>query len=448
MSTPLSQAGQFKALVEWLGKAIRPPEQFTLGYNGEASEFIRFNKGKVRQAGQVQQASLSLKLIHDGRHADVSLTLAGESNVDKHRLAEALQQLRDTLPLLPVDPYLLLNAAVRGRAMQRSRDSAPAGHGPGAGGNPQCVAKVSIWSGFYASGPISYGYASSEGAFGWHQANSFNFDWSLFHSNGQAVKASYAGADWDSERFARRMQLAREQLGFLDRPLHALAPGEYRAYLAPAALEEVMSMLCWGGFSAQALASKSSPLQKLYAGDAQLSPLVSFDEQVSQSLSPAFSGEGYPRQDLSLVKHGKAEQQLVSSRSAAEYGLEVNGAPEHEAPSALAMAAGTLEQADILKQLGTGLYISNLWYLNYSDQPAARLTGMTRFATFWVENGEIKAPVNTMRFDDSVYSLLGSQLEALTAERELLLSASTYDQRQTASNLLPGALIKKLTLTL
>ena len=146
------------------------------------------------------------------------------------------------------------------------------------------------------------------------------------------------------------MQLAREQLGFLDRPLHALAPGEYRAYLAPAALEEVMSMLCWGGFSAQALASKSSPLQKLYAGDAQLSPLVSFDEQVSQSLSPAFSGEGYPRQDLSLVKHGKAEQQLVSSRSAAEYGLEVNGAPEGEAPSALAMAAGSLVQADILKE--------------------------------------------------------------------------------------------------
>jgi predicted Zn-dependent protease len=51
--------------------------------------------------------------------------------------------------------------------------------------------------------------------------------------------------------------------------LHTLAPGQYRAYLAPAALEEVMSMLCWGGFSAQALASKSSPLQKLYAGDAQ-----------------------------------------------------------------------------------------------------------------------------------------------------------------------------------
>ena len=445
MSTPMSQADQFEALVQWLRTAIKAPEQFTLGYNAEASEFIRFNKGKVRQAGQVQQASLNLELINDGRHANVSLTLAGEPAVDQQRLSEALQQLRDTLPLLPQDPYLLLNPEP-----WHSHKV----HGQPLPDTAQVLEEIRSASqdvdlvGFYASGPISYGYASSEGALGWHQANSFNFDWSLFHNNGQAVKASYAGADWDSERFAQRMQLAREQLEFLDRPLHALAPGEYRAYLAPAALEEVMSMLCWGGFSAQALASKSSPLQRLYGSDVQLSPLVSFDEQVSQSLSPAFSGEGYPRQDLSLVKHGKANQQLVGSRSAAEYGLEVNGAPWGESPSALAMAAGTLAQADILKQLGTGLYISNLWYLNYSDQPAARLTGMTRFATFWVENGEIKAPVNTMRFDDSVYSLLGSQLEALTVERELLLSASTYDQRQTASNLLPGALIKKLTLTL
>lgn len=68
------------------------------------------------------------------------------------------------------------------------------------------------------------------------------------------------------------------------------------------------------------------------------------------------------------------------------------------------MAGGSLEQARILEALDTGLYIGNLWYLNYSDMPAARLTGMTRFATFWVENGQIRAPVSTMRFDDSLYS--------------------------------------------
>ncbi|UEH08104.1 TldD/PmbA family protein [Pseudomonas sp. HN8-3] len=435
----------FKALVDWLKQAVTDKEQFHLGYADESSEFVRFNHAQVRQAGQVQQASLNLKLINDGRHADLGITLSGEAALDRQRLADALQQLRETLPLLPRDPYLLLNHNAW-QSSNEQRRPLPA--------LAQVLDDISQAAdgvdlvGFYAAGPISRGFASSSGAFGWHCANSFNFDFSLFHANGEAVKASYAGHTWDSAEFAARFQQAREQLAFLGRPLHKLAPGQYRAYLAPPALEEIISIITWGGFSAQAIASKGSSLQRLYAGEQSLSPLVTINEQISGSLSQAFSTEGYPRGDVPLIRAGKAEGQLINSRSAAEYGLSTNGASSDESPSALQMAAGSLAQADILKQLGTGLYISNLWYLNYSDLPAARLTGMTRFATFWVENGEIKAPVSTMRFDDSVYQLLGSQLEALTADRELLLSASTYSQRNTTSNLLPGALVKRLTLTL
>ncbi len=440
MNPSNSQSASFKALVNSLRAALQEPEQFTLSYAAESSAFVRFNHAKVRQAGQVQQASIGLKLINEGRHADLNITLAGDPQVDLRRLTEGLQQLRETLPLLPPDPYLLLN---HNGWQSNNVQSHPLPD------TEQVVAQITQAAegldlvGFYAAGPISRGFASSSGAFGWHQANSFNFDFSLFHENGQAVKASYAGHDWSSEGFAKRFRQAREQLEFLGRPLRTLAPGQYRAYLAPAALEEIMGMLCWGGFSAQSIASKSSPLQKLYGGDSAFSPLVSLDEKVSGSLSPAFSDEGYPRSDLGLIVDGKAGAQLVSSRSAAEYGLTANGASGGESPSALNMKAGALPDADILKQLGTGLYISNLWYLNFSDQPAA-----TRFATFWVENGVIQAPVSTMRFDDSAFSLLGSQLEALTAERELLLSASTYSQRATASALLPGALVSRLTLTL
>ncbi|WP_053151576.1 TldD/PmbA family protein [Pseudomonas sp. P97.38] len=445
MATMNNQAQAFKALVDWLRTSLRASEQFTLGYAAESSAFVRFNHGKVRQAGQVQQANIRFKLIDDGRHADLQITLSGEAETDRQRLEEGLHQLRDTLALLPRDPYLLLNHnhwqshAVQDHPLPETE---------------QAVAEIARAAegldlvGIYAAGPISRGFASSSGAFGWHQANSFNFDFSLFHENGQAVKASYAGHDWSSEGFARRFAQAREQLAFLGRPLRTLPPGEYRAYLAPAALEEIMGMLSWGGFSARAIASKQSPLQKFYAGEAAFSPAVGLREQVSGSLSPAFSDEGYPRDDLALIAQGAASARLINSRSAAEYGLPANGASSYEYPTALVMDEGQLAQQEILARLGTGLYISNLWYLNYSDQPAARLTGMTRFATFWVEDGQIQAPVSTMRFDDSVYSLLGSQLEGLTRERELLLSASTYSQRATASMLLPGALVKRLTLTL
>ncbi|WP_109512063.1 TldD/PmbA family protein [Pseudomonas ovata] len=436
---------QFEALVAVLRAALQAGEQFSLAYEAEASDFIRFNHGQVRQAGCVQQASVSLKLIHEGRHADLTLTLADDSDEDRRRLEQAVTQVRQALPLLPPDPYLLPNTEAW---HSENRQAAPLPD------TQDVVARISERAhgldlvGIYAAGPIYRGFASSWGAMGWHQANSFNLDWSLFHTNGQAVKANYAGHDWDSAAFDRQFEQAREQLDYLGRPAITLAPGQYRAYLAPAALDEIIGMLAWGGFSAQAIASKHSPLQRLYDGEARFNAAVSLDEQVSGSLSPAFSGEGYPRRDLALITYGKAGERLVDSSSAAEYNLPANGANAGESPSALSMAGGDLEQAQILARLGTGLYIGNLWYLNFSDMPAARMTGMTRFATFWVEDGRIIAPVSTMRFDDSAYSLLGDQLEALTRERELILSTSTYEQRQTSSTHLPGALINRLTLTL
>ncbi|WP_295477290.1 TldD/PmbA family protein [uncultured Pseudomonas sp.] len=436
---------QFEALVAVLRAGVADGEQFTLAYDAEASDFIRFNHGQVRQAGHVQQASVSLKLIVGARHADLNLTLADDPDEDRLRLQGGLRQLRATLPLLPDDPYLLPNTeAWSSESWQTAAlpDSATVVSRIGE------LARGLDLVGIYAAGPIYRGFASSWGAMGWHQANSFNFDWSLFHANGQAVKANYAGLHWDDAVFSRQFEQAREQLHYLGLPAITLPPGQYRAYLAPAAMDEILGMLAWGGFSAQAIASKRSPLQRLYDGEASFNPAFSLSEAVSGSLSTAFSREGYPRRDLQLIRAGQAGERLVDSSSAAEYQLAANGANAGEWPSALSLAAGDLEQGEILQRLGTGLYIGNLWYLNFSDLPAARLTGMTRFATFWVEDGRIKAPVNTMRFDDSAYSLLGEQLEALTRERELMLSTSTYEQRQTSSSHLPGALINRLTLTL
>jgi predicted Zn-dependent protease len=435
----------FEALIADVRLYLQADEQFTLGYSAEQSQFVRFNHAKVRQAGEVSQASAQLRLIHDGRQAEQQVTLSGDAQLDRQRLIAALEQLRQTLPLLAIDPYLRLDESAWHSHSQQEQPL------------PALSEVLALLEreagdldlvGIYAAGPICRGFASSFGAIGWHQANSFNVDWSLFHENGEAVKANYAGQRWSADDFTARLRLAREQLSFLGRPAVTLKPGSYRAYLAPAAMDEIAGMLCWGGFSAQALATGNSALQRLYNGDAQLHPMVSFSEQVSGSLSPAFSDEGSPRLDVPLIQQGNAMQRLVSARSAAEFELRANGADSYESPCALSLAPGNLPSEQILKRLGTGLYISNLWYLNYSDLPAARMTGLTRFATFWVENGEIQGPVSTMRFDDSLYSLLGSQLEDLTREREMILSTSTYGQRSTGSSHLPGALVKGLTLTL
>ena len=433
----------FSALLEHLQAQVVGEEGFTLAYGAEVSSFIRFNQGQVRQAGDVQQVYVTLSLYQGQRHAESKLALSGVLDEDLLRLQQIVQRLRGVLPTLSDDPYLRVN-----REAWRSELAGEAVRLDSAAMAQQIVAAATGLDlvGFLAVGPQYQGFASSWGAFGWYAASSFNFEFSLFHGNGQAVKSAYAGERWDAQAFARKLDGARQQLGFLGRPAKALQPGAYRAYLAPAALEELISLCCWG-FGAQALASGGSPLQRLFNGKAELSPLVTIDERIEGGLAPAFTSEG-PRQPLRLISQGRAGERLVSSRSAAEYGLIANGACSGEYPLSLHMHGGKLDEHDVLQRLGTGLYVGNLWYGNVSDLPAARLTGMTRFATFWFEDGQIQAPVNTMRFDDSLFDFLGPQLEALTREPELLLPGGTYGARQTGSMALPGALLSRFTLTL
>jgi hypothetical protein len=53
-----------------------------------------------------------------------------------------------------------------------------------------------------------------------------------------------------------------------------------------------------------------------------------------------------------------------------------------------------------------------------------------------------------MRFDESIYRMLGDHLLGLTAERDFILDASTYHRRSTGSSRLPGALVEQFHFTL
>ncbi|MGY4494356.1 TldD/PmbA family protein [Pseudomonas sp. TE3610] len=434
----------FDQLAQWLNQQLAGGEQFSLGYSAEDSQFIRFNHGRVRQVSEVRQIEVTLRLIRDERHASETLTLTGEIELDIARLGKALAQLRALLVQLPADPYLQLHH----QAYTSERESD--GEVPSAAELIEQVVSLSDgldMVGIYAGGPLYRGFASSWGGRGWHVATSASLDFSLFHANGEAVKITYAASHWDRDALAAQFAQGREQLVHLGKPRKSLSPGRYRTYFAPAALNSLVSMLR-GGFSARALNNRSSALQALQLGTASLSARFSLSESASTGLEPLFNGDGSLRQDQPLISAGELAGQLVSARSAREYGLQANGVDGSELPSSLVMAAGDLPTAQVLQALGTGLYIGNLWYLNYSDVGLARVTGLTRFASFWVEDGQIVAPIDTMRFDDSLYAVLGDNLLALTRERTLRISTRTYHHRDAQTVLLPGALVEGFTLTL
>jgi predicted Zn-dependent protease len=303
--------------------------------------------------------------------------------------------------------------------------------------------------GFYAAGCIYAGFANAFGQRNWFASYSFNCDWSFYYQADKAVKTAYAGFVWEPEEFAHKVDTAAAQLEQLRQAPRTIPPGRYRVYVAPAALDDILHTLAWGGFGLKDHRTKQTTLLKMVEEGAHLHPAVTLRENTRDGVAPNFQGAGFIKPDqVTLIEAGVFRNCLVSPRSAKEYGVPTNAASGRETPQSLEMAAGDMPRQEVLQRLDTGVYMNNVWYLNYSDRSACRMTGMTRFATFWVEHGVIQAPLNVMRFDESIYRMLGEHLLGLTAERELVLNTSTYHQRSTGSSRVPGALIDDFNFTL
>ncbi|ESS72733.1 TldE/PmbA family protein, beta/gamma-proteobacterial subgroup [Methyloglobulus morosus KoM1] len=436
----------FYELAAFLQNQVKGNERFTCWFSAEDSDFVRFNHGAIRQPGHVSQIYLNLQLISGQRHAGSSATLGGSLDPDNEILERLVCGLRSQLADLSDDPHLLISTEVCSTEhIVASR--LPATHV--VVDEILAVAKSYDFVGILAAGPVYRGFANSYGQRNWHETSSFNLDWSLYCSDDKAVKSAYAGFDWDSAAFKVKFNAAVSQLDILKRDPITLKLGGHRAYLSPTAFGELVGMLNWDGLSEKSLRTRQSALRKMRDGGLQLNPAITLCENVAEGIAPSFQREGFIKPgSITLIDHGHLSNSMVSPRTAKEFGIATNGADGSEMMVSVDVQAGALPLSQVLSELDTGVYISNLWYLNYSDRANCRITGMTRFATFWVENGEIKAPINATRFDDSLFQLLGEKLAGLTCERELLINSESYGQRGINSMRLPGALVKEFVFVL
>jgi predicted Zn-dependent protease len=436
----------FDQVVATLLNGLNSNESMTVQLTAEQSQFTRFNHAKVRQTGSVEDGRIKLTLMQNQRVASQEFSFTGDRDLDQHSAQLALKELRQEIPQLPEDPHLVLPS---GDA--KSRDVYV-----GELLQPDAVVHAILpsvqgldFTGMYAGGALFRGYADSAGQQHWFATDSFVLDYSLFLENGQAVKGTFAGSHWDQEAYGAKLADSRQQAEKMMQPAKIIAKGQYRSYLAPAALAELIAMFSWGGVSEASLQQGGSALVALQRGEKPLSPLFTLKENFQRGSVPRFNelGEVAPT-DLLLISQGKLVNTLISSRTAKEYGKVANGASGGEFLRSPEVNPGNLSSADILSVLDTGLYLSNLHYLNWSDRPTGRITGMTRYACFWVENGEIVAPIENLRFDESLYRCFGENLLALTDFQEFIPEVGTYDHRSLGGILVPGLLAEEFTYTL
>lgn len=437
----------FQRIVLELFKNIQKDEFLIINFDAEESNFIRLNKARIRQPGNVRQISMSLSLSNrDKRNLKSFVRLNGDFNRDLATLIKTLNYLRRELPDLPKDPYLLFSKSVQSTEIcdieKTINDEENLDY---------IFSKVSGLDlvGIYSSGYIYTGLANSLGQFNWHSDYSFSFDYSIYNENNNAIKLNYSSKNWINDDFDYILNQGIEKLQILSQPPRSIKKGEYTVYLEPSALNEVIDMMSWGGFSYKANKIGTSPLHLLNKGERKLHPSVSITENIKDGISANFNADGFIKPDkINMISDGKFSESLTSPRSSLEYSVPHNASSTAEYPYSIDMNAGSVSDDSILSTINNGLYISNLWYLNFSDRNNGRMTGLTRFGCFIIENGKLTAPINTMRFDDSVYSMLGENLIGFTSKRELLIDSGTYEERSTSSARLPGALVNNFKMTL
>ena len=434
----------FYDLADELIGSLRGDQVLLLYLEGETSDFVRLNHNAVRQAGHVKQNHLTLTLIRQGKQAAASLELCCQRAQDTAAAKQQLDALAEQIHHLPDDPFIHYATDVNNSEFHQQH---PLPSSQEALEQILTLAQGLDLVGIWANGTMYRGFANSLGQKNWHNQNSFNFDWSIYQEADKAVKCGYAGFDWNNDTLNNKIQHAHQAIAILKQPLKTIHPGQYRTYFSPAALCEFLDMMSWGGFGLKSHKAQHTPLIKMVNDDWQLNKAFNLVEHHQNGLTPSFTRHGFIKpEQVNLITQGKFDTCLTNPRSAKEYSAITNCDQEH--PESLQLNGGTLQQQEILKQLDTGLYINNLWYCNFSDHNHCRITGMTRFACFWVEDGEIVAPINVMRFDDSIYNIFGKNFVDFTQQQETILDAGSYEQRSCGSYRVPGALVNDFTLTL
>lgn len=442
----------FDSIASALAREARSGEAAFAYLRAERSDFVRVNRARVRQAGSVERAVLALRLFRGGRQAQMRCTLASPRGVGA-QVREALDALRSASEALPADPFASFDPGPGvSEHIAQAHAAAPEAHAAApeevVGAIVDAGAGVDL-VGLYAGGDVVRGLASNLGHRHYHEAASASFDFSIHFAGGQATKHAWSASRWNAGGLRAAIEAAAVQARILERPARRLEPGAWRALLGPAAVADLVSLLGWGGFSERASRSGQSPLARAQRGDARFDPSFEIVDDLDALGVPRFQPEGFLRAARStLVEAGRPAQRLVSPRSAVEFDVAGNGAHDDERPRAACVRAGRLEGASLHEALGTGIAIPNLWYLNYSDRQACRVTGMTRFATLWVENGVPVAPVAPMRFDDSLYRVFGAGLLGLGAQVDTIPETETWDGREPGGVRAPAALVEALRLTL
>jgi predicted Zn-dependent protease len=248
-------------------------------------------------------------------------------------------------------------------------------------------------------------------------------------ADGYAQRTSVRLADLDGAAVGSRA--AAKASGGLD-PVE-LEPGSYEVVLEPRAVAQALLFPALYGFNGKAHAEGTS---FAHLGEPQWDEALDLwdDATDPRALGEPFDVEGTPRRRLDLVRAGVTVGLAHDRRSAklagadptgSSVGMEsFGGVPTHLflAPSGAGEAGGSAVSVEqVVAGVGRGLLVTDYWYNRILDPKTQVVTGLTRNGLFLIEDGEIRGPVQNLRYTQGIVGAFGpGKVRAIGDDAELV----------------------------
>ena len=415
------------------------PDNINFSYDGENSKFYRINNSCLRQVTFVDQHYLEIKRIVDDIEDKVSLQLTGDLKMDQENINNYLINVFDDKNKLSVSDFdqSIFDHSNPHEEMDFSQNLFKE------------IKKFEGVVGILTCGIINSGFIKGGSEeFLWFSSSRADIDYSIFQDN-YSVTEFFSLFKLEEDKIIDSLRTNIQKIEILKKEKIELKPGKYPVYLSPTAMNDIWNMMNWHGIQGKAFGEKQSAFMDLYEKKKMLNPKISLKENFTLNMAPKFNDEGEISDgEISLIENGLLITPLTNQKSAKKFGMIPNKANSWETLRSGEISQGNTSEKKLISELKSGIYISNVHYLNWSNQKNAEITGMTRFGCYFVDDNQQISPIKDMRFNTSFYDLFGADLLDLSKEYSVFCESGTYGMRKINGVMkVPGALTK-MTFTL
>ncbi|MDQ3670021.1 MAG: TldD/PmbA family protein [Actinomycetota bacterium] len=416
----------------------------------ERSGFARFAGSTVHQPTLIEDESVTIRVVRDGRVGASSTNRTDDDGL--RAAAERAGEAADNAPADPAFPGLPPAAeapAVEGFD-EETAALAPEEQAARAWTAIEAAPRHGLY-GYFTSGATDIAVASSTGIAASQSMTDATVR-ALAASDGEsgyAEATSWRAGELDPAAVASE---AAEKAS-RTRDAAAFEATVCRAVLEPYAFAELLWYFAFSSLGALSLLEGRSYLAERI-GERCFDPSFTLrdDGRDARGLPKAFDFEGVAKEPVTLVEDGVVRDVVWDRRTAARAGRESTGhalaAPAQAhgpLPFNLLVEPGDADVDELVERVDDGIYVTRLHYLNIVDPREGLITGMTRDGTFRIEKGRVTRPLVNLRFTTSFPALV-ERLLGLSSDVKLVNLSDFYDERYPYATLVPAVATETFTI--